>query len=168
MWSYHAFRWPSEAAWLEALAAEGWAQGAPPEVELLVGGTLYGPAPDVETPPPALPGWHVAAAFRDRAPPAGWAALEIEPPAQMPVLGRSPVPVTVSRFQARAALLAADLLQAVEAAIAASGNPVAQLAWADAVEFRRDSPTIAAMAAALGLTDAQVDNLFRTAAGILA
>lgn len=79
-----------------------------------------------------------------------------------------PVPASVSRFQARAALHMANLLTSVEAAIAASDNVVAQLAWADAVAFERTSPTITAMAGALGLTEAQVDDLFRTAAGIVA
>ena len=37
--------------------------------------------------------------------------------------------------------------------------------WTAATEFERGSPTIAAMAAALSLTDAQVDALFRDAAG---
>jgi hypothetical protein len=78
------------------------------------------------------------------------------------------VPHSVSRFQARAALHLAGLLPSVEAAIAASGNVVAQLAWADAVAFERTSPTIAAMAAALGLSAAEVDDLFRAAAGIAA
>ncbi len=168
MWTFHAYRWPSEAAWLAALAAEGWADGSPLEVELLPSGTLYGPPSDDETPGEALEGWHVAAAFRDRVPPAAWAAMEIDPPAQMPVLGHSPLPLTVSRFQARAALHLAGYLPAVETVIAASENVVAQLAWADAVEFRRDSPTVAAMATALNLTEAQVDALFRTAASIVA
>lgn len=73
----------------------------------------------------------------------------------------------VSRFQARAALHLAGLLPAVEAAIA-QADPVAQIAWADAVEFRRSSPTIAALATALGLSDEQVDGLFQSAAEIVA
>jgi hypothetical protein len=76
-----------------------------------------------------------------------------------------PVPEVVSRFQAKAALSAAGLLPAVEAAIA-DADPIAQLAWAEAIEFRRQSPTILALAGALGLTDAQVDDLFHAAASI--
>jgi hypothetical protein len=75
------------------------------------------------------------------------------------------VPVLVSRFQAKTALLQAGLLAAVEAAMA-QASPVAQLAWADAVEFRRDSPTVAGMAATLNLTGAQLDALFMAAAQI--
>lgn len=75
--------------------------------------------------------------------------------------------MVVSRFQARAALLEADLLDAANAAVAAA-DPIVQLAWADAQEFQRASPTIAALGAALGLTDAQIDELFESAAGITA
>jgi hypothetical protein len=80
---------------------------------------------------------------------------------------QNPVPAVVSRFQARAALHTAGLLEQVEAAVASAG-PLAQMAWADAVEFRRDSPTIAALAAEIGLSSAQIDDLFRTAAQIQA
>lgn len=81
----------------------------------------------------------------------------IEPP--------PPVPQSVSRFQARAAMHVAGLLDQVEAAIA-QADTLAQMAWTDAVEFRRDSPTIAALAAQIGLTDAEIDALFRAAAEI--
>ena len=70
--------------------------------------------------------------------------------------------MVASRFQAKAALMQAGLLDAAEAAIAAS-DTLTRLAWAEAVEYRRDSPAIASIAAALGLTDAQVDDLFRAA-----
>ncbi len=100
MWTYRAYRFASEAAWLSALAAEGWADGTPPEVDLLPTGTLYGPPPDEETPGEALEGWHVAAAFRAPvAPPAAWAALEIDPPDGMPVIGRAAAP-TLADYEA--------------------------------------------------------------------
>lgn len=77
------------------------------------------------------------------------------------------IPQVVSRFQARAALHLAGMLESVEAMMAAQDTPMlAKLAWQDAQEFKRTSPTITAMAGALGLTDAQVDALFTTAAGI--
>jgi hypothetical protein len=72
-----------------------------------------------------------------------------------------------SRFQARAALHQAGLLPAIEAAVAAAPALV-QIAWADATEFRRDSPTIAALAAGLGMTEAAIDDLFRVAMTITA
>jgi hypothetical protein len=78
-----------------------------------------------------------------------------------------PVPEIVSRFQARAALMDAGLLDAVEAAIDQAG-PRERLAWAETVEWNRDSPTIAAIGAALGLTSDQIDDLFRRAASISA
>lgn len=79
------------------------------------------------------------------------------------------VPVVVSRFQAKAALLGAGLLDAVEALMANPATPaIARLAWAEALEFRRDSPTLAAMASALALTDEQLDDLFVEAAKVSA
>ncbi len=77
------------------------------------------------------------------------------------------VPQTVSRFQARAALHLAGLLPAVETLMAdPATDPIARLAWQDALEFRRTSPTVLAMASALSLTDEQLDTLFISAAGI--
>ncbi|MBX9751163.1 MAG: hypothetical protein K5Q68_16355 [Roseococcus sp.] len=99
MWTYLAYRWPSEAAYLAALAAVGWAEGTPPDVALLATGTVYAPPIDDETTPEALRGWHVAAAFRNRTPPADWPPLEIEPSAEMPVLGRTPAP-TLADYEA--------------------------------------------------------------------
>lgn len=75
---------------------------------------------------------------------------------------------TASRFQARMALRNAGLFDAAEAAISASGNALLQEAWASASEFRRTSPAILAMGAALGLDDVAVDHLFRDAAQITA
>jgi hypothetical protein len=77
------------------------------------------------------------------------------------------IPFSVTPFQAKAAILQAGLLPAVEAALA-TASPIAQLAWSDATEFTRDSPTINALAAQLGLTDAQVDDLFIAASQVFA
>lgn len=70
--------------------------------------------------------------------------------------------MVVSRFQARAALLENDLLASAESAIANS-DAMTQLVWADAQEFRRNSPTVAAIASILSLSDEQLDDLFRQA-----
>ena len=86
----------------------------------------------------------------------------VAPTAPAPV-----IPQVVSRFQAKAALLAAGLLDDVEAAMA-QASPVAQLAWSEAIEFRRDSTTVAAMASQLSLTDENLDDLFVAAAQITA
>lgn len=75
-----------------------------------------------------------------------------------------PVPQVISRRQAKQALLQAGLLDVADAAIAASGDRAAQIDWADAQEFRRDWATLISMQNALGLTDEQIDDLFRLAA----
>ncbi len=78
-----------------------------------------------------------------------------------PELG--PVPESISPRQARLALLAAGLLDAAEAAVNQAG-PVAKIYWEYAVEWRRDEPVLIQLAAALGLTPEQLDDLFRQAA----
>lgn len=86
-----------------------------------------------------------------------------------------PVPESVSRFQARAALLGTpslhedftNMLDEVEAFMAsAQVDPLARLAWTDALEFKRTSPTILAIAPLLDLSDDDLDQLFIAAAGI--
>jgi len=73
--------------------------------------------------------------------------------------------MVVSRFQAKAALSAAGLLDKTEALVARA-DPITQLAWAEVIEFRRNSPTILALQGAMGLTDAQLDALFLAASAI--
>lgn len=81
----------------------------------------------------------------------------------------APVPTTVSRFQARAALHAIGMLGTVEALMTDPATPfLARLAWKEVVQFDRDSPTIAAMAALLPLTTEQLDALFIAASNIRA
>lgn len=72
----------------------------------------------------------------------------------------------VSRFQARVAMLDAGILADVEASLAGAGV-LAQMAWAEATEFRRNSPMIAEIAAGLGLSPEQVDDLFMAAAVVV-
>lgn len=77
------------------------------------------------------------------------------------------VPQTVTRFQALAALHLANKLTAVQAIMAAPETPVlAKLAWDNALSFERNSPTLASLAAMLGMTDADLDALFTQAATI--
>lgn len=81
----------------------------------------------------------------------------------------APVPPSVSAFQARAALARAGLLAAVQVQVEAMpADDERRLAWDHAQGFERTSPTIAAFASALGLSEAQVDDLFRAAATITA
>jgi hypothetical protein len=75
------------------------------------------------------------------------------------------VPQTVSRFQARAALLGAGLLEQVETMME-SADPLAKLAWQEGQEVRRNSPLVRSMAQALQLSDEQLDDLFIQAAMI--
>lgn len=77
------------------------------------------------------------------------------------------VPQSVTRFQALAALHLAGHLEAVKAIMAAPETPVlTKLAWDNALSFERTSPTLASLAAALGMTDADLDALFTAAASI--
>lgn len=91
-----------------------------------------------------------------------WVAVE-------PSLEERRAAMVCSRMQARMALHQAGLLTAAEAAVA-QADPVVQIAWADATEFRRDSPTIAALASALEppLSNEQLDALFEAAMQITA
>jgi len=87
------------------------------------------------------------------------AATYVEPPPPVPV-----VPAAVTMRQARLALNEAGLLDGVEAAIAGIQNPAerrkAQIEWEYAQEVQRYHGLVPAMAAALGMTDAQLDSLF--------
>lgn len=77
------------------------------------------------------------------------------------------VPQEVTRFQARAALHGAGLLEPIEAMMADPQTPMlTKLAWQDAQTFKRQSPTVLTLAGALGLSSAALDQLFTTASGI--
>ncbi|MGL6245655.1 hypothetical protein [Pseudomonas sp.] len=79
------------------------------------------------------------------------------------------VPRIVSRFQARAMLMQASLLEDIEAYMALQDTDAfVRLAWKDVQEFRRDSPLVASIGALFGLGDEQLDDLFRFAATITA
>ena len=80
-----------------------------------------------------------------------------------------PIPVAVTMRQARLALLGAGVLTTADAAIAAMPGiegEAARIEWEYAHEARRDAALVASMAAALSLTDWQLDALFVTAAGL--
>lgn len=72
--------------------------------------------------------------------------------------------------QARLALLAVGLLDDVDAAIAAIPDPstrrAAQIEWEFSNELQRANPFVATLGAALGLSPAQVDDLFIQASGL--
>ena len=81
----------------------------------------------------------------------------------------SKIPQVVSMRQARLALLVAGLLAAVNTAIAAmpgAAGEAARIEWEYSGEVHRDKALIQALAPVLGLTDAQLDALFVTAAAL--
>jgi hypothetical protein len=83
------------------------------------------------------------------------------PPPAPPEPTGPAVPESVSRFQARVALYQAGYLQTIDTYMALADTPVlSKLAWQDAQEFRRKSPTVLALAQMLGLTETQLDDLF--------
>lgn len=79
----------------------------------------------------------------------------------------APVPASITNFQARQVLKAAGLFDAVDAAVRAAGGVMLD-AWEYGGGFDRDSPSLNALAQGLGLTPAQVDDLFRQGATIRA
>lgn len=79
------------------------------------------------------------------------------------------VPRSVSMRQARLALLDSGLLQLVNNAIAAmhgTEGEAARIEWEYATEVRRDSPLVGALAGPLNLTEAELNQLFISAAGL--
>lgn len=97
-----------------------------------------------------------------------WVLLPyVAPPPAPPT---TPVPQAVTMRQARLALLGAGLLDDVEAAIDAIADPAAKAAaritWDHSQEVQRNNGLVSQLAPALGLTGDQLDDLFRTAAGL--
>lgn len=89
--------------------------------------------------------------------------IEIEARAMEP----EPVPQTVTRRQARQALLLNNLLDQVPGKIAAIPDPVhramAQIEWEDSQSFERNRPLLISVGIALGLDSAGLDDIFRQA-----
>jgi len=80
-----------------------------------------------------------------------------------------PIPSTVTRFQALAVLAAGGYLDTVRTYInTLDQNNVQRLAWENATDWERTSPTLNALATMLGLTDTEVDDLFVAAAQVSA
>lgn len=76
-------------------------------------------------------------------------------------------PAAVDMAQARLALLQAGLLSNVNAAVAAmtgTAGDAARIEWEFRATVRRDSPLVAGLSSALGLTSTQLDDLFTLAA----
>jgi hypothetical protein len=80
-----------------------------------------------------------------------------------------PIPASVTRFQALATLSAAGHLPAIRTYIATlDQDNITRLAWENAADWERSSPTLAALATMLGLTDTEVDDLFVAASQVSA
>ena len=82
---------------------------------------------------------------------------------------KSLVPEIVTMRQARLALLAAGLLDDVEAALSGmdgAQGQAAKIEWEYSQEVWRSKPFVQMLGAAIGLSELQIDDLFITAAGI--
>lgn len=80
-----------------------------------------------------------------------------------------PIPQSVTRFQALAALSLGGYLPLIRTYIATLGeDDITRLAFENATEWERSSPTLAILAQMLNLTNTQVDDLFIAANAISA
>lgn len=81
----------------------------------------------------------------------------------------NPVPIEVTQRQARMALHALGHLASVEAAINALPDPPrteARIAWDFSNTIQRNNPFVSQLAALLGFTEQDLDELFIMAAGL--
>lgn len=76
------------------------------------------------------------------------------------------VPQQVTALQARRALRAAGLYEAVKTAVDAAADPDVQDSWEYAAVWHRDAMWIAALGAQLSLSPEQIDALFVQAASL--
>lgn len=77
----------------------------------------------------------------------------------------APGPTEVSPLQAKIALRRAGFLESVEAAVSSAGEE-ALIAYRNALVFRRDSPMLQLIAAAVPGLEAALDDIFTAAASI--
>ncbi|WP_368640497.1 hypothetical protein ABRZ04_04580 [Castellaniella ginsengisoli] len=110
-------------------------------------------------------GWRAVNGPDDVGPDETYTAMRPEDPET------SNIPRSVTRAQGKAALITAGLWVGVVAFVDAIEDPteqaLARVALDDTAEWRRDSPFLATAAAALGLSETQLDDLFVTAAAII-
>lgn len=77
------------------------------------------------------------------------------------------VPQSITRLQAKLALSGAGLLTTIETMMTGlEPENVQRLAWENALQFERGSAMVNGMAAALGITQDQLDALFMAASAI--
>lgn len=74
----------------------------------------------------------------------------------------------VSRFQAHAALYQAGYYEDIQSYMSTEADVIQKMAWETAQVFRRNSPTVTALLPLMGITDSQLDDLFKFAMTIQA
>lgn len=81
-----------------------------------------------------------------------------------------PVPHQVTRRQALTVVSLGGYLPQIEAALAAIEDPtqktVAEIFWKESLHFERDNPVLNQLAGAIGMTQDDLDNLFRQAVSL--
>lgn len=102
----------------------------------------------------------------------GFSVIEPPVPEEPPAPEEPPGPPTVvTRAQGKAALIQSGLWASVVSYVDGIEDPteqaLARVALGDTTEWRRDSPFLTDAAAALGLSETQLDDLFVTAAAII-
>ena len=80
---------------------------------------------------------------------------------------RALIPNTVTQVQAMKALHRAGKKKAIKTMLGGAGNEEAEIAFEYERTWRRDSPFIAEIGPALGMTEAEIDALFVTASEIV-
>ncbi|MCC6720526.1 MAG: hypothetical protein IT555_21850, partial [Acetobacteraceae bacterium] len=115
------------------------------------------------------PRYHANLAWHGREPDLAFAASLVVPATPSrgwdvtpPPASQPPVPPVIPAWKGKAALRESGLLDAVEAAVVATGGRV-QDAWAGASEWSRNSEFLVTLAEGLGLPSGRVDALFRSA-----
>ena len=90
---------------------------------------------------------------------AAYAHFGLTPPERIPVR-------EVSRFRVRAALYQMGILDQVDQFVEQNADPIIKLAWKEGTGFSPDSQVVRQMAAAFGLSDQDVENIFQLARSI--
>lgn len=110
-------------------------------------------------------GWLRNLSVQDRT--AQFGAVEVAEP-EAPVTPAPPsVPQSVTRAQAKIALHRIGKLVPIQSYIDASEDVELKLWWNEASEFRRDNQYVNNLAPAFSMTQEDLDDVFRTAAGIV-
>ena len=100
----------------------------------------------------------------------GYTAVEVDPVDYKQTWSLVPnveeIPQSVTRLQAKLALLDMGMLDAVEVLL--NNDRRAKIYWEDAVTLERQNPTLLGMTSSLNLTEQDLDNLFLAASKIVA